>query len=373
MALQSRILILSAQSSRSTSAYTYRLRSLARLLEDRGYNCDYFFMEDHPPLDTETTRSVFMPLWLRKMRSYDLIYCGAAEAAQAFFFSKPFMPGIVMIDMHGDIVSQSAQTKFLMTGGKKNSPSFRVWLIYKMAMMISDYCITQSIYQMEDLISEGVAPGNVSVVRNGVDVEMFDFTDLPKDPEFSIGYVGTFHTWQGTEYLFEAIGLMKNRQARILLIGFDEEDGWKKEFATAYGDRVETLNKMDRPQLIEKMKSVHTLMSPRPPHIASRAAFPTKFAEYASLGRPILVTDVDETAEYVQKYECGFVCKATSTDLADAMDLAVETPYDKLVKMGRNARKMAETNFSWPVIGDDYAGLVDRLLARRSTKKRLAP
>lgn len=364
--MQSRILIISAQKESSKSAYTYRLKSLARLLEQRGFDCDYFFMEDHPPLDTETTRSVFAPLWLGMLRKYDLIYCGAAEAAQALFLARMLIPGVVMMDMHGDVVSQSVQTNSILSEGRNNRPSFRVWLLYKMSMMICDYFITQSTYQMEDLIKEGVGKDNVSVVRNGVDLETFPFMEMPDSPEFALGYIGAFQTWQGTEYLFEAIGLMKNREARILLIGFDkDEDDWKTAFKNTYGDRVEVMDKIDRAQLAEKMKSVAVLMSPRPPHIASRAAFPTKFAEYASMGRPILVADVDETAEFVRRYECGFVCDGSSRDLADAMDRAVQTPRENLVNMGLNARAMAEQNFAWPKIGDDYAALVRNLVETR--------
>ena len=330
-------------------------------------------MEDHPPLDIETARSIFMPLWLKKLRQYDLIYCGAAEAAQGLFFSRSMIPGAVIMDMHGDVVSQSALQNNLRTNGKNTNPSPRVWILYKMSMMICDYFITQSTYQMEDLIKEGVGRDNVSVVRNGVDLETFPFMEMPDSPEFALGYIGAFQTWQGTEYLFEAIGLMKNREARILLIGFDkDEDYWKTAFKNTYGDRVEVMCKVDRTQLAEKMNSVAVLMSPRPPHIASRAAFPTKFAEYASMGRPILVADVDETAEFVRRYECGFVCDGSSRDLADAMDRAVQTPRDSLAKMGLNARGMAEQNFAWPVIGDDYAELVRNLIATRSKRRRTA-
>ncbi|MGD9818449.1 MAG: glycosyltransferase [Desulfomonilaceae bacterium] len=364
--MQPRILIVSAQGSSSTSAYTYRLMSLAHLLEERNFHCDYFFMEDHPPLDTETTRSIFMPFWGKQLRNYDLIYCGASEAAQGLFFVKPFFRGTILMDMHGDVVSQSILQKELATGGKKHAPYLRVLILYKMSMMTCDYFITQSNYQMEDLIKEGVKPANVSVVRNGVDLNLFRFMEMPQKPEFQLGYIGAFQTWQGTEYLFEAIGLMKNDRAKILLIGFDDsETHWKNAFKQAYGERVEVFNKMQRSELVKKMNSTCVLMSPRPPHIASRAAFPTKFAEYASLGRPILVTEVDETADYVRKYNCGFICKAASQDLANAMDAAVETPMGTLAQMGRNARSMAEANFSWDKIGDQYAELVRKLLQNK--------
>ena len=59
--------------------------------------------------------------------------------------------------------------------------------------------------------------------------------------------------------------------------------------------------------MLDLLSSASILISPRPNHVASRAAFPVKFAEYAALGRPILVNDVDETADFIRKYDCGFV------------------------------------------------------------------
>jgi glycosyltransferase involved in cell wall biosynthesis len=49
-------------------------------------------------------------------------------------------------------------------------------------------------------------------------------------------------------------------------------------------------------------------------------AFPTKFAEYVATGRPVIVTNVDETANFVQKFDCGFVCQPNSYQLLKHTD-----------------------------------------------------
>ena len=52
----------------------------------------------------------------------------------------------------------------------------------------------------------------------------------------------------------------------------------------------------------------------------------TKFAEYAALGRPILVTDVDETANFVRNYRCGFVSDPHPANLAKTLSEASACP-----------------------------------------------
>jgi glycosyltransferase involved in cell wall biosynthesis len=117
-------------------------------------------------------------------------------------------------------------------------------------------------------------------------------------------------------------------------------------------------------RLLELLASAGVMLSARPGHIASRAAFPTKFAEYAAMGRPILVTRVDETAEFVERYGCGFVSEPHPQALADAMEQAARASRDVLAEMGARARRMAEEHFSWPNIGRDYANFIFHITGR---------
>src|SRR5208283_2293260 len=117
-------------------------------------------------------------------------------------------------------------------------------------------------------------------------------------------------------------------------------------------------DRTDRVSLINILRSAAVFIIPRISHPAIRHAFPTKFAEYAAMGRPIMVNDVDETADFVRKYNCGFVSQPSPEAMADTMETAARTHTRDLMEMGERSRQMAEANFSWDTIGDEYARIV---------------
>jgi glycosyltransferase involved in cell wall biosynthesis len=127
------------------------------------------------------------------------------------------------------------------------------------------------------------------------------------------------------------------------------------------------VNRTDPVTMMELLKSVAILVIPRIKHQAIRNAFPTKFAEYAAMGRPMMVNDVDETADFVRKYNCGFVSQPSPEAMADTMEKAARTHIRDLMEMGQRSRQMAEANFSWDTIGDEYANIV-REITKNSMK-----
>jgi glycosyltransferase involved in cell wall biosynthesis len=84
-----------------------------------------------------------------------------------------------------------------------------------------------------------------------------------------------------------------------------------------------------------------------------------------------MVNDVDETADFVRKYDCGFVSDPSPEAMAKTMEHIASLPVKTLSEMGNRARRMAEENFSWEQIGDDYAELVRSVVARFRGEARL--
>ncbi|MCX5873317.1 MAG: glycosyltransferase, partial [Deltaproteobacteria bacterium] len=361
--LDKTILIISGAEHDSDSAYQYRIKKFAELLEEHSIRCDFLFTPETRPLRKVTTSPLFMPLFLGQLRKYKFIYCGAAFVGQAFYLCFKLFQGVVAVYMHGDDISQSAQANQLRTGNLASGPSLRVKLQYSMTLRSADYILTQSEWHKSDLIKAGVKPDRISVVRNGVDLELFQPLVNTEKPSYTFGYAGEFQSWQGIDDLVSAFEKISNPEISMLLIGFRESNREvKKIFSEKFGPRVKLVDRTDRKTMLNLLGSTSILISPRPNHIASRAAFPVKFAEYAALGRPILVNDVDETADFIRKYDCGFVSSPPNPEnLARTMELAASTSPETLIKMGVRSRKMAEENFSWPKIGDDYATLVQSL------------
>jgi glycosyltransferase involved in cell wall biosynthesis len=360
-------LVISMHPLTNDSAYTHRVVNLARCLERRGIPSDYFYMPDNPPLDTQTTAFIFMPFWIRMLRKYDFIYCGGDPTAQTMFFCKPFLKCPVIFDVHGDEPAQDQLFKEVNTPGRRRSVSFRVRLINFLAMNAADHLLAVSRLQIDTFVRSGIPAEQISLIRNGVDLDLFRPLPFQNEPEFTFCYVGEFQHWQNVDNLIAAFERLNNPAVRMLVVGFRERDRPIKQlFADKFGRRVELIDRVDRQALPELVQRVGVLVIPRSKHPAIRHAFPTKFAEYASWGRPIMVNNVDETAEFVKQYDCGFVSDPSPEAMAATMEEASRVPVEVLSQMGSRARKAAEENFSWDKIGDDYAELIRNLISESS-------
>jgi glycosyltransferase involved in cell wall biosynthesis len=343
---------------------------LAECLVKRSIDCDFLYMKDTFLLFKQTTASLFMPLWAKTLGKYDFIYTGCEGAGQAMFFSRPFVRGPIIYDMHGDILAQSALQRQYESAGRMTSPSPRVRMVSKMAGACADYLITVCKPHLEALVREGWPKDRVGIVRNGVDLDLFRQLTFPERPEFTFGYAGAFQYWQCMDNLIEAFERVRNPDIRLLLVGFEAGDqAIKNRFAERFGDRVKLLDRTDRLSLMNMLRSVGVFIIPRINHPALRNAFPTKFAEFAAMGRPVMVNDVDETANFVRQYDCGFVSDPDPANMAEAMEAVAKVPAETLFDMGNRARKMAEENFSWKEIGDGYAELVRTVVARFQSER----
>jgi glycosyltransferase involved in cell wall biosynthesis len=357
-------LVISAAGSDDGSAYTHRLRELAKGLQRCSIHCDFFFMPEHPPLHKMTTASLFLPFYLRTLQKYDFIHSGDEEATQAMLLCRPLIRGLIVWDVHGDVAAQAALRNATTPSAGNRRNLLRVRLFARMARLAAHHALCVSNLQRNALVESGFPAHRVSVVRNGVNLDLFQQLPQPLRPRFTFAYVGEFQVWQGIPNLLEAFARLTRHDARLMVVGFrDSDQALKHVFREKFGSRVELLDRTDRQSLRALVQDVAIFVIPRVRHDAIRHAFPTKFGEYAALGRPIIVTDVDETADFVRKYRCGWVAEPSGAGLAETMEIAAGCSHDALAEMGARARVMAEENFSWEKIGLEYGQLIGRLTA----------
>jgi glycosyltransferase involved in cell wall biosynthesis len=358
-------LVISQQTAEDTSAYSNRIHHVSECLAERSIDCDTLYMKEHPLLYKQTTASLFMPLWLGTLREYDFIITHCEGAGQTLFFCRPFVKGPIIHDIHGDPRAHSALERQVQSHGRITTPSLRVRMVAWMTIECSDYIVAQCAPHAEALVREGVPRDSVGIIPNGVDLDMFRQLPFPEHPEFTLAYVGGFQTWQNMDNLVEAFDRVQSPNIKLLMVGFTENDtAVKREFAQKFGDRVKLVDRTDRASLTNLSKSVGCFIIPRIEHPTIRHALPTKFIEYAAMGRPIMVNDVDVTADFVRKYDCGFVSDPSPESMAKTVEDIAKVPVERLSEMGNRARRMAEENFSWKRIGDDYAEMIRSQVAR---------
>ena len=117
------------------------------------------------------------------------------------FSVGPFFGPPIILDLHGDVIAQSALANEIRSSGRNRHASIRVRVLQRMAMASADHWLTVTEYQTADLVRAGYPTEAISLIRNGVDLNLFQPLPQPTEPKFMFAYVGEFQVWQGIENL----------------------------------------------------------------------------------------------------------------------------------------------------------------------------
>jgi len=237
-------------------------------------------------------------------------------------------------------------------------------IMSEVTIKYSDFFIACSEPLKHRLVRKGIDEDRIGVIRNGVDTELFKPKDISTDDDsFVVTYAGAFQKWQGIDDLVKAASLIEDADIRFKIIGFMRKDQvLKQKLKIILGNRAELIDALPRNELVDQLCLSDVLIIPRISHSATEVAFPTKFVEYLATGKPVIVTDVDETSSFVKKYNCGFVCEPYAESIAKAIIEAKEAPSDALLNMGKNGRDLVESQFDERIIGKQYSGFLRKVL-----------
>jgi glycosyltransferase involved in cell wall biosynthesis len=358
-----KILVVSPGASNDPHAYNQRLLNLKEGLKQNGvvtgmlYLGDYFFKS---PLLVE---ALDIPSIRKEIDGYDAVHGGGFSASYSLGLLKKMQRFTLINDVHGCIEEfhLTMRNFFDLTG---YFSYFEQVIAQEISIKYSDFFITCSKPLRDRLLQRGIGKSNVEVIRNGVNTKLFKPKVLTSDGnKFVVTYAGGFQKWQGIENLVATAALIKAPNVKYKIIGFRRKDqALKKRLEKLLGSKVELIDTLSQNELVDQFCLSNILVIPRSRHCATQMAFPTKFAEYIATGKPVIVTDVDETGDFVRKYNCGFVCEPSAKSIAMAIDKAKQTPSENLLEMGRNGRKLAESQFDLRIIGKQYFEFLQRVL-----------
>ena len=342
-------------------AQLHRLNKLREGLDSLGIETSLLCLLDMPVRRPTLLFPLNLPFAWPKIRNFDFIHAIGNLAYIAVLW-KCFHHTPVVYDVDADDLSEAYMHweahKSFRTGFWIFQETIMSWI----AIRPKDYLITVSLPLQERLVNQrGVPQNRLHIVRNGVDTQMFQPAFGGTDGLFTVCYAGGFQVWQGIDNLVAAGKYLKGESIRIKIVGFHKESmALKAKIAASLGDMVELVNRVSQPELVAHLSKAHFLIIPRIPHSAVEIAFPTKFSEYLSMGKPVIVCDVDETARFVQEYNCGLVSAPTPQALAETIRRAATLTHSELVRMGQNGRHLAETVFDYRVVCRNYAELLHR-------------
>jgi glycosyltransferase involved in cell wall biosynthesis len=356
-----KVLFLSRSQSSDRSAYSHRIHQLKHGIEKLGIRTGILYLGDGE-LTSHTMLPLYIPQLSRIFREYDFIHAGGTPSAFVASLCKPFHQKKVIYDVHGDPIGEILQEK-ADPGSRRNLGSFPVSKAFvqeSIATWFSDYFFVVSEPLKRLFIRRGVRSGAIAIIRNGVDLDLF--RKIPenrrKDGHFRIfSYAGKFQPYQAVDdFIDAALSIRKIRPDFIFqIIGFSPEDGSRKaEMIRRSRGAIRLIDGKPQIELNRILNESDVLVIPRRASRVTTIAFPTKFAEYVAMEKPVLVSSVDESACFTEMYRCGIVYGEGAEAMKKGI-LRIDRFSDaELRSMGKRGRMMAEKYFDWSTICRSY-------------------
>lgn len=153
---------------------------------------------------------------------------------------------------------------------------------------------------------------------------------------FCILFVGVIKEAQGLQYLFDF--LKTNRDCSVKIIGMGSEGLYRKYQAIIKNFKIENQvyfpNRFfDNKELEEISKSCQVGIALYDTGELSSTYYtdPGKVKTYASLGLPIIMSNVSAIAPYVEKFHCGLLIKRDTKEISSAL-LEIKDNYPKYLE-----------------------------------------
>jgi glycosyltransferase involved in cell wall biosynthesis len=247
----------------------------------------------------------------------------------------------------------------------------------KAACGFSDHLVTASPGFKERLIQRGVKPGNITVMMNAADTNVFTFDEHRQFDTITKGakifYHGTVATRFGLAEAIEAIHLVQDRipGTTLQIYGRHYSEYRSKLEALISELQLEDLVTLGGLQSHEKIRelirSSDIGIVPYRSDDFMNIALSTKMFEYAASGIPIVASRL-RSAESVFNDDCvSFAKPADPRDLADKIVELCLNPDLRRKKV--QAAYQANANVAGPVMTKRFCDMIHSLLKQENPKQ----
>ncbi len=221
---------------------------------------------------------------------------------------------------------------------------------------ISDGVTVISHVLQERALHLGIEQERCLLLPSGVEVERFPVKDrqecreqlgLPQDA-LLLGFAG-FSLWdlRLLAEAFEAIK-QKHKPAKLLVIGGGVEaqamDIFQQRFRV--NDEVFLPGSVTFEDLPIFLGACDLHILPMEENLANRARIPNKLFDYMASARPIVASNVGDTAQIIHEHGIGLTGECNARGLAQAVDSLLSTP-NRMGQMGEAARAIAEEEYAF--------------------------
>ena len=227
-----------------------------------------------------------------------------------------------------------------------------VLLLYKIGLKGVQRVFFQNEANKEFMVSSGVVKSPYTVLPgSGVNLDRHCCEEYPKteDP-LIISYIGRIMRDKGTDELLEAAKTIKktHKDVRFRLIGFFDDD-YKGIIKKAESDGI--IEYIPQQQDIHPwMRDSHAIIMP-----SYHEGMSNVLLEAAATGRPVLASNIPGCRETFDEEVSGIGFEPQdSMDMARAIEMFIELPYERKAAMGAAGRKKMEREFNRTIVVDTY-------------------
>lgn len=234
-----------------------------------------------------------------------------------------------------------------------------------------DHIFTVVEEQKLRLIDDGVPADRISVVTNGVDLDLFLQTpvrnDTPMDAEpdhYKLLYVGELTIERGLDDIIRAMRFVKDEIPNI------------RFYIAGTGSYEEHLRKVVAEEKAEPyirflgwlpFREIHSYVVKADlclvPHVYNdfiNTTIPNKLFQYMAMAKPVLVSHAKPLARIVRASGCGFVFESRNPrDAADRILEAYRARADRSI--GERGRTAAEAEYTWAHAAEGLVACYERL------------
>lgn len=213
----------------------------------------------------------------------------------------------------------------------------------------------------KQLIDLKVPVEKIIVNPNGVNPDIFKpqvnraavIKKLNLKNKTTVGFIGTFGLWHGTDILAKTIPqvIAKNPKITFLLIG---EGKLKPQIeAEIKAQKLEShvifLGQIPHPEVPQYLAACDILVSPHVPNKDGSEFFgsPTKLFEYMAMEKGIVASRLGQIGEVLENNQTALLVEPENVnDLTQAI-LKLAANSDLRKKLGQNARQKVINNYTW--------------------------
>jgi glycosyltransferase involved in cell wall biosynthesis len=219
-------------------------------------------------------------------------------------------------------------------------------------------------------IARGVPPDKITVVMNSADGDLFDATRHPRRPFMEDGELRLIHHSNlqriyGLEVLIEAVARIGTELPIRADVYGDGPYRSSLEAAvarTGTGDRVRLNGPVAIDELPALIAAADVGIVPSLPEPYMQYSLSTKLLEYASMGIPIVASDLRTVRAHFTDDAIRYVPGGDPEALAGALRSLAADPVGT-ARLGAEARRQAD-RYEWGAQAQRYVAIVEKLVAR---------